>query len=160
MVARRWLTWLIVLGCVLVGTGLLTFQVSLWRARVAIEDRRHSAAERWLSVARCCWPANGEWHFLSVIVSRRAGEFERTKRELKNAFDLGWPSRELDRQQLLAYAQTGQFTQVGQRWSQLFQDKVLHRVQPYLVIVWLVKLALQTVTTQIVVATADTQHHL
>ena len=89
MVARRWLTWLIALGCVLVGTGLLTFHVSLWRARVAIEDRRHSAAERWLSVARCCWPANGEWHFLSVIVSRRAGEYERTKRELKKAFDLG-----------------------------------------------------------------------
>lgn len=122
MVARRWLTWLIVLGCVLVGTGQLTFHVSLWRARVAIEDRRHSAAERWLSVARLCWPANGEWHFLSVIVSRRSGEFERTKRELKNAFDLGWPSRELDRQQFLAYAQTGQFAQVRQHWSQLFQD--------------------------------------
>lgn len=122
MLVRRWVTWLIVMGCVLAGTGLLTFHASLWRARVAIEERRQSAAERWLSVARCCWPANGEWHFLAVIVSRRAGDFERTKRELKNAFDRGWPSHELDRQQWLAYAQTGQFAQVRQHWSQLFQD--------------------------------------
>lgn len=121
-VARRWITWLIVLAAILVGAGLLTFHVSLWRANVAIEERRHSAADRWLSVARYCWPVNGEWHFLSLIVSRRTNDFERTKRELKNAHEMGWPSHELDRQQLLAYAQTGQFAQVGQSWSQLFQN--------------------------------------
>jgi tetratricopeptide (TPR) repeat protein len=116
------MTWLIVLGAIAVGVGLLTFHVSLWRARVAIEERRHVAADRWLSVARYCWPLNGEWHFLSVIVSRRTNDFERTKTELKNAHELGWPDHELERQQLLACAQTGQFDQVGQRWSQLFQN--------------------------------------
>ena len=116
------MTWLIVLGAIAVGVCLLTFHVSLWRARVAIEERRHVAADRWLSVARYCWPLNGEWHFLSVIVSRRTNDFERTRTELKNAHELGWPDRELERQQLLAYAQTGQFDQVGQRWSRLFQD--------------------------------------
>jgi hypothetical protein len=71
--------WLIVLGAIAVGVGLLTFHVSLWRARVAIEERRHVAADRWLSIAFYCWPLNGEWHFLSVIVSRRTNDFERTK---------------------------------------------------------------------------------
>jgi tetratricopeptide (TPR) repeat protein len=116
------MAWLIVLGAIAAGVCLLTFHVSLWRARVAIEERRHVAADRWLSVARYCWPLNGEWHFLSVIVSRRTNDFERTKTELKNAHELGWPGHELERQQSLAYAQTGQFDQVGQRWSRLFQN--------------------------------------
>lgn len=106
----------------LVGIGLMLGQVGLWRGRVAIEERRHDDAARWLQLAGSTWPRGGEWHFLSAVLARRQTQFEDVEQHLRRAHQLDWPLAELEFQQLLAHAQTGQFDKVGHQWAELFRN--------------------------------------
>lgn len=97
-------------------------QVALWRAQVGIETRDHDSASSWLAVSSWVWPRNAEWYFLSSKLHRRNREFEKFRTDLKEAHRRGWPQAELEYQQILALAQTGQFAAVQPHWSQLFQQ--------------------------------------
>mgnify|MGYP002628715557 FL=1 len=118
---RKWVTWSIVIASILVASCAVLSQVGLWRTRVAIEARQNSAASGWLSVAGWCWPRNAEWYFLSAVINRRAENFDAVEDNLKKSHSLGWPVSDLEREQLIAMAQTGQFRGVGNKWGELFQ---------------------------------------
>ncbi len=118
---RRIVTWSSILLTLIVATGALLFQVGLWRARLAIEYRQQNSAETWLNLAEWSWPKNAEWHYLSAIVSRRALNFEQVESHLRHANELGWDVTDLEYQQTLAQAQTGQFDMVENRWATLFE---------------------------------------
>lgn len=115
----KWLTWSIVLALFLVCSGVVTSQVGLWRARVAIEARQHHSADTWLTIARFSWPRDAEWYYLSAIVNRRLLKFESVEQCLTQAHKLGWRVADLEREQTLAHAQTGQFHKVGNQWGGL-----------------------------------------
>lgn len=119
---RRGLTFCVLLLVLLAGAGLMGAQVGLWRGRVAIEERRHEDAETWLQLAGLCWPRGAEWHFLAATVARRQENFDQVERHLRQAHQLGWPVNELEYQQSLAHAQTGQFRKVDGQWAELFRN--------------------------------------
>lgn len=116
---RRW-TWVIVTSVVVVATAAVGAQVGLWKARVALDNREHDSARTWLSIARI-WPRSAEWFYLSAIAARREEDFAAVEQNLIRAHELGYNVEELDHQQLLAHAQTGQFRKVGNRWAELFR---------------------------------------
>ena len=110
---------LIALGLAILGIGS---ELALWRARVAIESREHHAAATWLRVASWSWVRGPEWYYLSAILSRRADNFEQLHMQLDTAFRNGWNVKDLEHQQLLALAQSGQFAEVGDQWAELFEN--------------------------------------
>lgn len=124
---RRLLKWLLLM--VLLGV-VMTVQarVSLWRASVALEERRHPAAERWLMAAKLsAWlpwmkADRAEIHYHQARLLRRFGILERVGPELKRAQELGWDAKLLEREQAFALAQDGQFQKLGQRWGRLFVE--------------------------------------
>lgn len=118
---RKWFTWLIVFGMLLVACCAVLSQAGLWQSRLALDARQNSRAASWLRVAGMCWPRNAEWHFLSAVVSRRAERFPEVESHLRMAHKLGWSVSDLEREQTLAMAQTGQFRIVGNKWSNLFK---------------------------------------
>ncbi|MDA7504003.1 tetratricopeptide repeat protein [bacterium] len=113
---------LIAVLILLVAMAAVLFQVGLWRAQVAIEARQHQRAMNWLSGVSWIWPRNAEWYYLSARSSRRLKNFDRVEKHLKVAFEQGWPREQLEYEQILALAQTGQYEKVGSRWPQLFQN--------------------------------------
>ncbi|APZ92700.1 tetratricopeptide repeat protein [Fuerstiella marisgermanici] len=117
---RKLVTWTLVLVVIFIAACAVLFQVGLWRGRVAIDARRNDVAKRWLSMTGLCWRKNAEWYYLNAIVNRRSLDFDAVERNLKKAHELGWPVSELERQQNLAFIQTGQFQQIGNKWSELF----------------------------------------
>jgi len=118
---RSWTIGVVVVGF-LSASVLLFAQVALWRARVAIEQRRNVDADRWLQLSVFCKSMDAEWHYLSTVVARRSLQFERARDEMRLALQHGWQANDVERQQLLAYAQTDQFDKVGSRWSELFEN--------------------------------------
>ena len=117
--SRKRLTWLILLVVVLAAVGAVTYQVGLLQARLAIEARRHQTAESWLRIAGLVWPKNAEWYYLSAIVNRRLQRFESVEQCLQKAHELGWRVADLEREQTIAHAQSGQFQKVGNEWPDL-----------------------------------------
>jgi tetratricopeptide (TPR) repeat protein len=118
---RKATTVLVLTGLVVVGCGLIS-QIALWKASLAIERRDNQDAEWWLRIGSWTWQRSGEWYYLSSIVNRRNEDFGKVETSLKAAHQRGWKSEDLERQQLLALAQSGQFTEVGDRWSELLVD--------------------------------------
>lgn len=122
---RRWLRWTI-LAALLVAVGWagkpVFRDVALWRARVAIDDRRHESASTWLDVAAKLRSENAEFHFLSARLHRRLGHFDRVRAHLKQAYDLGWDVKQLEREQWIAQAQTGQFAAMSRHFPELFEN--------------------------------------
>lgn len=96
-------------------------QVALWRAQLGIETRNHDAARAWLATSSWAWPRKAEWFYLSAKLHRRNAKYEKFRVELQEAHKRGWSVADLEYEQLLALAQTGQYSAVESHWSQLFQ---------------------------------------
>ena len=111
---------LLVLVVALVSLRLLMIQLTLWRAAVCIESRAHESALTWLGVSNLLDSDNAETHYLQARAWRRLREFDKVEVYLKRAYELGWDARDLKYEQLLALAQTGQYDEIGNRWSELF----------------------------------------
>ncbi|RMG36654.1 MAG: hypothetical protein D6725_10270 [Planctomycetota bacterium] len=118
----RWALSLAVLALALWGLRALVVELCLWRASANVEQRHHTAALRWLAVAGPLDGDNAELHFLLARTYRRLGRFDRVRHHLQRAHELGYPVRELEREQLLALAQTGQLEEVRDHWAELFQN--------------------------------------
>lgn len=108
-----------VLAVLLTAVCYMTSQIALWRTSLALGGRDHKNAERWLKIGSWTWQRDGEWFYLSSILNRRQEEFSQVESDLKAAHQRGWKSEDLERQQLLALAQSGQFNEVGNQWADL-----------------------------------------
>lgn len=97
-------------------------ELALWRASVYLEAREHQRAARWLRQVSWLRPRSAELHYLLARTNRRLERFADVEQHLKLAADLGWPRPDLEREQWLAQAQTGQFQLMRQHWSELFRD--------------------------------------
>ena len=118
---RKVMTVAVLLGVAVAVCGL-AHQTALWQTSVAIEHRDNLAAKWWLKVGSWTWPRGGEWYYLSSITNRRNEDFAQVESDLKAAHQRGWKSEDLQRQQLLALAQSGQFNDVGNKWSELLVE--------------------------------------
>lgn len=118
----RGIVALLVLAGGVVLASQLYVELALWRANVCLEAREHQAAWRWLRQVSWLRPRSAELHFLMARTNRRLERFADVEQELKRAAELGWPRQDLEREQWLAQAQTGQFQLMRQHWSELFRD--------------------------------------
>lgn len=119
--ARKVVTF-VVLVVILTATSGLISQAAMWKARVAIEQRQHVDAEKWLQVASWTWRRSAEWYYLTAVLQRRNGDFSKLEVSLRAAFAKGWNVADLERQQLLAMAQSDQFEEVDSQWAVLLQN--------------------------------------
>lgn len=113
---------LVALLLVLWGLRVLFVELCLWRASVNIETRQHTAALRWLKAAYPLDRDNAELHYLLARTYRRLRRFDLVRTHLKRAHELGYPVRLLEREQLIALAQTGNLAEVRDHWAELFQN--------------------------------------
>lgn len=124
---RRVLTWLLLVVLAVAGLRIL-FEVCLWRTQVALEDRRHVAADRWIGAAG--WlgfvapedATQAERILLQARTDRRLGRFTQLSEQLERVLELGGDLRAVEREQWLALAQTGQFDRVGAHLADLFRE--------------------------------------
>jgi tetratricopeptide (TPR) repeat protein len=114
-------------GCATLVISVIAYfwnDVCLWRAETQLENRQHEAAAAW--VGRSQWFAHSvdaRTCLLQVRIARRRFDFEEVKRKLDKASQLGAPAREIQRERLLAMAQTGQFGAMLDSWDQLLSDQ-------------------------------------
>lgn len=95
-------------------------EAALERARALVERRRHDAAGGWLAVASWLSPRRGMVHVLAARIARRQERFADLRRELIAARDWGWPVADLEREQWIALAQSGQVESMESHWGELF----------------------------------------
>lgn len=117
----------IVAGVFLItALGLGTYfwtDLCLWRADVNLHERRLDRALAW--VARSEWiRAAPDRHrcLLQLRIARRRQDFHQVEDLLRQAPRLGVAPRDLQRERLLAMAQTSQFEQMQGQWSELLSD--------------------------------------
>jgi tetratricopeptide (TPR) repeat protein len=120
--AWRWLLICAAIVCVGVVVWLLTVEVALWRGAANIEARRHDRALRWLETAERIAPPRAELHFLLARCYRRLEEFDDVEDHLRQAHKLEWDVNQLEREQWIALAQTGQYDAMSSHWAELFED--------------------------------------
>lgn len=111
---------------VVVCAGAVLFvavpEACLTRARSLIDARRHNTARRWLRLAELSSVRRGAVHFHAARLARRRGDFTEAQRRLLAARDAGWPIADLEREQWIALAQTGQVAMMEEHWPALFGD--------------------------------------
>lgn len=111
---------------VVVCAGAVLFvavpQACLTRARSLIDARRHDTAGRWSRLAELSSVRRGAVHFHAARLARRRGDFTEAQRRLLAARDAGWPIADLEREQWIALAQTGQVAMMQEHWPALFGD--------------------------------------
>lgn len=123
--ARRWMQ-VVSVGIILALPLLFWQDVCLWRAEACLVQRDHLAAANWAE--RSQWlhwfrqEASARLCLLRIRMARRRGDFAEVESQLKRGAQLQVPFRELERQRLLALAQTGQFSLVQSRWNELLLD--------------------------------------
>jgi len=100
--------------------ALLAGEVAVSRARWLLDQRSHAQARSWLEVADWCSPRRGEVHFLRARLARREERYDDLRQHLSQAQITRWPVHELEREQWLALAQTGQFDALQPHWQDLF----------------------------------------
>jgi len=112
---------------VLIALLLVLFLGRSWIAVVCndlaawcLESRNQAAAGTLLGLSSFLNDDAAETHYLLAIQTRRERDFAATRQHLKTAFELGWDPAELERQQWIALAQTGQFEEIEGRWEDLF----------------------------------------
>jgi tetratricopeptide (TPR) repeat protein len=114
---RRWLALLcvamiVVLPIAVIWTPWLIAQYDLYRGRAELQRFQVDPALNWLKNGQRLDPDNAEAHFLLARVYRRKGEFEDMAQHLEEARRLGFPSRRIERERVLAVAQTGRVHEV------------------------------------------------
>ncbi len=113
-------------GCAAAALGLLIFwnELCLWRADASLVQRNHTAAAKW--VERSLWfrrEIDVSTCLLQLRIARRRQDFPEVERKLQEAGRLGAPHREIQRERLLAQAQTGQFEAMQVHWPRLLADQ-------------------------------------
>jgi len=104
------------------ATWVVTIELALWRGAACLETRNHERALSWLQLAERISFERAELNYLLARCHRRLGHFDEVESHLRRAFDLGWDVRQLEREQWLALAQTGQYEKVAPYWSVLFEN--------------------------------------
>jgi tetratricopeptide (TPR) repeat protein len=102
--------------------ALTAGEFCVWQTRVALDNREHAAAQRWLSAASLLSPRRGQVAFLSARLARRSGDFDSARSQLLVAADAGWPVPDLEREQWIALAQTGQQQAMQAHWDELLME--------------------------------------
>ena len=105
-----------------IGLVAVSGEFAIWQMRVALDNREHAEAARWLAVAATISPRRGEAAFLAARLARREGRFDAARSHLLDAADAGWPVAELEREQWIALAQTGQEQAMQEHWDELFLE--------------------------------------
>lgn len=118
----RWLLIGVAIASVGVVAWLLSIEVALWRGAANIEARRHDRALRWLETAELISPPRAELNFLLARCYRRLEEFDEVEDHLRKAHELEWDVNQLEREQWIALAQTGQYNAMSPHWAELFED--------------------------------------
>jgi len=103
------------------GLWAVTVEVALWRGSACLESRDHERALSWLRFADRISFERAELHFLLARAYRRLEQFDEVETHLRRAFEMGWEVSQLEREQWLALAQTGQFDEVNPHWATLFE---------------------------------------
>ena len=119
---RRWIVRSAIVVAGVVGLVLATGEFAVWQARVALDNRAHAEAQRWLAVARPLSPRRAETAFLAARLARREGQFVEARSHLLQAADAGWPLADLEREQWIALAETGQEPAMRAHWDELLMD--------------------------------------
>ncbi|MDA0969972.1 MAG: tetratricopeptide repeat protein [Planctomycetota bacterium] len=104
------------------GLGAAAGEFAIWQARVALDNRSQAEAARWLAVAGWLSPRRGEAAFLEARLARRDGRYQDARRRLLAAADAGWPVAQLEREQWIALAQTGQTDAMQEHWDALLME--------------------------------------
>ncbi|MCP4174432.1 MAG: tetratricopeptide repeat protein [Fuerstiella sp.] len=87
-----------------------------------IAARDLESAEQWVQTAQRLLPKNPEFAMLRASVARRSGDMQTVSDALKRAAQLGAPKSDLNREQWLALAQSGQMKQAEPHLAKLLTD--------------------------------------
>jgi tetratricopeptide (TPR) repeat protein len=121
---RRVRLWAIVLALLAVAvwqgpTWLAAYPK--WKARRAIAAGKLKAGQEWLALARRVNANDAETVFLEARILRKQGDFTRFREQLQRARELGFSLDRLQREQWLAWAQSGQLRLAEPHLSALLQ---------------------------------------
>ena len=119
--ARRFgMRWMLLpAALLLVVTGLYWREICLWRVDVALKQRQSQAAANWLARAHWFQPVDDPSRLLKLRIARRLGDFDQVQTLLEQSKSWNIPRAEIDRERLLAMAQTQQFAALAPRWPEL-----------------------------------------
>lgn len=115
------------MGCLVIAVGFVGYfwrDFCLWRAEDNLLQHRNVAATNW--IARGQWgraQLDAQSCLLKLRASRRLSDFEEVERLLKQASALGVKHVDIERERLLAMAQTHQFAAMQSRWDELLNDQ-------------------------------------
>ncbi|GAB4137712.1 MAG: hypothetical protein Tsb009_05350 [Planctomycetaceae bacterium] len=118
----RWIIFFTLLFVALWFSRPAFNRFALSRARANLEQRNHDAALVWLNRAMMLNDNHAETHFLLARTYRRLEDFAKVNHHLKKAHDLGWDLKQLEREQNIALAQTGQFSAMARHFPELFMN--------------------------------------
>ncbi len=103
--------WILFFASVLVCLAIVGPRVYLWRqiagARQTLATGRPDVAIPILQRTAAFAPDNAEVHYLLAVAERRSGHLDRVSSPLRRAANLGWSKDDIERQSLLAIAQSG-----------------------------------------------------
>ncbi len=121
---RLWRLLLLVSVFVVLAVWLATQmdEICLQRGRANLRSRNHDRALVWLEWAQWCAPDRAEVAFYLARANRRLQRFDAVRQYLSKADVLGYDIGQLEREQWLALAQTSQFSEMDDHWSELFLD--------------------------------------
>lgn len=120
--SSRWRA--IACAAVSLGTALYFWSdLCLWRTEANLNQRDYAYATRWLERSR--WlgrKADARLGLLQLRIARGQKQYREVERLLPEAARLRAPRAEVERERLLALAQTGQFDAMQGHWEQLLAD--------------------------------------
>lgn len=119
--ARRFgIRWLLIpAALLLVFTGVYWREICLWRVDVCLKQRESQAAARWLARAHWFHRVDDPSRLLQLRIARRLRDFDQVQELLEQSKTWNVPRAEIDRERLLAMAQTQQFAALAPRWPEL-----------------------------------------
>lgn len=111
---------LVILGLCLARPALLEYR--LWQARRALNDRDAQQALAWLESAEHLDANRSDVHFWKARAYRRLGLYDKVRSALDHAARLGHSIDQLKREDLMALAQSGQFSKAESHLPNLLMD--------------------------------------
>lgn len=112
---------LLLLAC-LCAIPPATRKFCVWRGEAALAARNDSRAVTWLGRAGWLDAGNAQVHYLLARAYRRTRQFDKVQFQLQEAHRLGAGVKQLEREQWLTLAATGQFDPLRDHWAELFTD--------------------------------------
>jgi len=92
------------------------------QAELALEDRNAELALAWLGKVMVHSPRDSRAHFLLARAHRRLGDLQQVREHLQQARDLGFSPARIEREEILAMAQTGELQKTLQHLPGLLVD--------------------------------------